>query len=63
MHTHAYPHVVYVIEGGQLTITHPDGSSKVVNAKPGEVIWLGVETHEAQNTGTTTLRATITEIK
>src|SRR5689334_12289523 len=63
MHTHAYPHVVYVIEGGQLTLSHPDGTSAVVNAKAGDVIWMGPETHEAVNTGTTRLRATVTEIK
>jgi len=63
MHTHVYPHVVYVLEGGQLTMTHPDGKSNVVNAKAGDVIWMGPETHEAVNTGTTKLRATVTEIK
>ena len=63
MHTHIFPHAVYILEGGQLTITHPDGSSNVVDAKAGEVIWMGPETHEAVNTGTTVLRATVTEIK
>ena len=63
MHTHPYPHVIYVIEGGQLTITHPDGTSGVVEAKAGDVLWMGAETHKAENTGTTTLRATVTEIK
>jgi beta-alanine degradation protein BauB len=63
MHTHAYPHAVYIIEGGQLTIYKPDGSSSVLEVKTGEVIWMGTETHEAVNTGTTTLRATVTEIK
>ena len=63
MHTHPYPHVVYVIEGGQLTLSHPDGTSSVVNAKAGDVIWMGTETHEAVNTGTTVVRGTVTEIK
>ena len=63
MHTHAYPHAVYVLEGGTLTLSHPDGSSAVVNAKAGEVLWLEPETHEAVNTGTTVVRATVTEIK
>lgn len=63
MHTHAYPHAVYILEGGQLTLTHPDGTNVVMDAKPGQVVWMGPETHEAVNTGTTTVRATVTEIK
>jgi quercetin dioxygenase-like cupin family protein len=63
MHTHPYPHAVYVIDPGTLTISHPDGTSQVVTAKAGEVLWMGAETHEAVNTGSTTLRGTVTEIK
>ncbi len=63
MHTHPYPHVIYLLEGGQLTITHPDGTAAVVDAKAGDVLWMGSETHEAVNTGTTVLRGTVTEIK
>jgi quercetin dioxygenase-like cupin family protein len=63
MHTHAYPHAVYIIEGGELTLTHPDGTSAVVEAKASDVLWMGAETHEAVNTGTTVVRGTVTEIK
>jgi len=63
MHTHSWPHAVYVIEPGTLTLTHPDGTSATVSAKAGEVLWMGPESHEAVNTGETTLRATVTEIK
>ncbi len=63
MHTHPYPHVVYILEGGQLTITHLDGTSVVMDAKAGDTLWMGAETHEALNTGTTVLRGTVTEIK
>lgn len=63
MHTHPYPHVVYILEEGQLTITHPDGTSTVVDAKAGDALWMDAETHEAVNTGTTVLRGTVTEIK
>ena len=63
MHTHPVPHVVYIIEGGQLTITPLNGSPTVLDAKPGDTLWMGAETHEAVNTGTTVLRATVTEIK
>ena len=63
MHTHLYAHAVYIIEGGQLTLTHPDGTSKVIDAKPGDVMYMEAETHETVNTGTTVFRATVTEIK
>lgn len=63
MHTHPYPHVVYIIEGGQLTITKSDGTSTVVNGKAGDVMWMDAETHEGVNTGTTVIRGTVTEIK
>jgi len=49
--------------GGQLTLTHPDGPSTVVDAKPGDALWMGAETHEAVNTGKTVVRGTVTEIK
>jgi beta-alanine degradation protein BauB len=63
MHTHAYPHVVYVIEGGQLTLTDPEGKATVLEAKAGDTLWMGAESHEAVNTGTTKVRATVTELK
>lgn len=63
MHTHPYSHTVYVIEPGTLTITSPDGTSNVLSATAGQVLWMGAETHEAVNTGETTLRALVSEIK
>ncbi len=63
MHSHPYWHSIYIIEGGELTITKPDGTSTVMQAKAGDALWMGTETHEAVNTGTTTLRGTVTEIK
>lgn len=63
MHTHAYAHTVYVLDGGTLTLTHPDGTSAAITAKAGEVLWLEPETHEAVNTGTTKFRALVTELK
>ena len=63
MHTHPYVHVVYILEGGELTITHPDGTSAVATAKAGDVLWFPAETHEAVNTGKTVVRGTVTELK
>ncbi len=63
MHSHPYPHVIYVLEGGELTITPLGGAPVVAKANAGDVLYMGVETHEAVNTGTTVFRATVTEIK
>lgn len=63
MHTHPYPHVVYILEGGTLTLSHPDGTTAPVTAKAGDVLFMGAETHEAVNTGNTVVRGTVTEIK
>jgi quercetin dioxygenase-like cupin family protein len=63
MHTHAYDHFVYVLEAGQLTLTHPDGTSSVVDGAVGQVMWLPIETHSAVNTGATKFRALVVELK
>jgi quercetin dioxygenase-like cupin family protein len=63
MHTHPYVHFVYVMEGGTLTLSHPDGTFAAVTAKAGEVLWMSAETHEAVNTGTTVVRGLVTELK
>ncbi len=63
MHHHSYGHSLYILEGGQLTITAPDGKATVLDATAGQVMWMGVEDHSAKNTGTTTVRVLITEVK
>lgn len=63
MHHHSYGHSLYIVEAGQLTISKPDGSSTVVAAKVGDVMWMGVEDHAAANTGSTVVRVIITEVK
>ena len=63
MHTHSLAHIVYILEGGELTLTYPDGKSAVATAQAGQVLWFPAETHEAVNTGTTVVRGTVTELK
>lgn len=63
MHTHAYDHLLYIIEAGQLTISQPDGKKTVVDATVGQTMWMGKETHTAVNTGKTPFRALIVEVK
>jgi quercetin dioxygenase-like cupin family protein len=60
---HSHPdHFVYVVTGGKLKITAGD---KVTDADlaPGQVLWIPAETHSAVNTGTTEVRAVVTELK
>lgn len=61
---HSHPdHFVVVEEGGQLQISHPDGSVMDADLKVGDVIWIDAESHWAANTGTTTVRLLVTELK
>jgi beta-alanine degradation protein BauB len=62
-HTHSNDHFVYVLEGGQLTITKADGSSSVADLKTGQVVWIPAETHSAKNTGTTQVKLLVNELK
>lgn len=63
MHHHTYGHSIYILEAGQLTLSYPNGKTVVMDAKKGEVLWMGVEDHAAVNTGKTVFRALITEVK
>ena len=63
MHTHAYDHFVYILEPGQLTLSYPDGKTAVVDGAAEQTLWIGKESHAAENTGKTTLRALIVELK
>src|SRR5689334_17338629 len=62
-HTHPSPQSVYVLEPGQLTISHADGTSSVSDLKQGQVMWIPAETHWAQNTGTTEVKLIVSEVK
>jgi beta-alanine degradation protein BauB len=61
---HSHPdHYVYVLEGGSLKITKADGTVQDADVKVGDIIWIDAETHEATNTGTTTVRLLVNELK
>ncbi len=61
---HSHPdHFVYVLEAGNLKITHGDGTVTDAVLKVGDVIFLNAETHWAVNTGTTVVRLLVTELK
>ncbi len=61
---HSHPdHFVYVLEGGKLNISHPDGTSGDNDLKVGQVIWIPAETHWAKNVGPTQIRLLVSELK
>jgi quercetin dioxygenase-like cupin family protein len=62
MHSHP-ANIVYVIAGGKLRITTPDGKSKDVEFKTGATLWREPVTHAAVNIGTTVLHAIIVELR
>lgn len=60
-HTHP-DHFVYVLSGGQLTISKADGTSSIADVTPGQVIWINAETHWAVNTGSSIAKLLVTEL-
>jgi len=61
---HSHPAmVVYVVTGGTLRITTPDGKSSDVEFKAGDVIYRPPITHATENVGKTQLHAVLVELK
>jgi quercetin dioxygenase-like cupin family protein len=62
MHSHPAL-VIYVISGGKLKSTTPDGKSQVLKYKTGDVVWREAVTHTVENIGTTELHSIFVEMK
>jgi quercetin dioxygenase-like cupin family protein len=62
MHDHP-AFVVYVLSGGTLRITTPDGRSDDVELTPGEIRWRDPVTHSTENIGQSRLHAIIVELE
>ena len=61
---HSHPDIlIYVIQGGKLKSTTPDGKSQVVEYKTGDVVWRPALNHSIENVGTTELKALLVEVK
>ena len=61
---HNHPnHVIYVVSGGKIEITDKDKEPVAIEVKAGDAIFIPAVTHMAKNTGTTTIKLIITEIK
>lgn len=62
MHSHS-DLVLYIIQGGKFKTTAPDGTSKEVEYKTGDVIWRGALNHSGENVGTTEIKGLLIELK
>lgn len=62
MHSHPAM-ILYVIQGGTLKSTAPDGTSKEIVYKTGDVLWREAITHSGENIGTTEMKALLIETK
>ena len=62
-HRHAYPHVIYVIEGGTVQTTAPDGAMETLELRPRETLWAKAQSHSTRNIGSTPVRILEVEVK
>src|SRR3989338_6345551 len=62
MHSHP-DHFAYVLAGGKLILSYPDGSSKEADVKAGDLLWMDAESHAAQNPGDAELKLLVVELK
>lgn len=64
MHTHEYPHVGVIIDGGTLRFNYPDGKHETLELKRGGVGYREANvTHEAVNMGRRAVKVIEVEIK
>ncbi|MES2239834.1 MAG: cupin domain-containing protein [Bacteroidota bacterium] len=62
MHSHPQ-HTVYVLAGGTIEITEKGKPSTVSILKAGDAIYFPAVTHMGKNTGKTTIKLVVSEIK
>ena len=61
---HSHPdHMAYALSGGMLKIHKGDGTTQEADLKTGDVLWIPAEAHWAENTGQTTVRLLVVELK
>jgi beta-alanine degradation protein BauB len=61
---HSHPnHVVYALTDGQLEITDKGKTPQVMDIHAGDAMYLPAVTHMARNTGSTTMKLIVTEMK
>ena len=64
VHTHRFPSLVYVVQGGTIETMAPDGTVERYDMRPGETLWsAGSQSHGARNVGSTPVQIVEIEIK
>jgi quercetin dioxygenase-like cupin family protein len=63
MHEHRYQHVVYVVNGGTVQTSSPDGSVSTLELHSGQTLWRNPQSHSTRNIGSTTYKVLEIEIK
>jgi quercetin dioxygenase-like cupin family protein len=63
MHSHRYSMVAYSFGATTHKWTLPDGKTRDMHLKAGEIVWSGPFAHGAENTGKTDVHLLIVEIK
>ena len=62
LHSHAGS-ILIVVQGGKLRSTTPDGKSKDIEYKAGDVMWRDAITHTNENIGATEMVGYLIEVK
>lgn len=61
---HSHPAIlIYILQGGKLKSTTPDGTSKEIEYKTGNIQWREAITHSGENVGTTEVKSLLIEVK
>lgn len=63
MHTHRFPHLFYIVEGGTVEIRDINGHADTVQVTTGQVLWQRPLSHSVHNVGSTLLRILEVEVK
>lgn len=62
MHSHPN-HSIYAVTGGKIEITEKGKKAVAMDIKAGTAMYMAAVTHMAKNTGSTTLKLIVTEMK
>jgi mannose-6-phosphate isomerase-like protein (cupin superfamily) len=62
MHSHP-DHVLYIVKGGRMKITVPDGSSQEIDLKDGQAMWMTAGQHVVENLSETEAVNIVIELK
>lgn len=62
-HTHGFPHVVYVVDGGAVETRAPDGTTHIMELRPGQTFWRPPQVHSTRNLGPSPVRIVEVEVK